>query len=63
MDILLILSNFEHLATQAIFPSNKDILLQATELYDILKNNCNQQIRNILSDDLEQFADMSRVFR
>lgn len=61
---MLILTNFEHLATQAIFPSNKDMMLQSSGLYDILKKNThNQQIRALLSNKSEQFADMSRVVR
>lgn len=60
---MLNLTNFENLATQVIFPSNKDSILQASGLYDILKNTDNQHLRAFLSEDSEQFADMSRVVR
>ena len=56
-----ILSKFEDLAKQAVFPSNKDNILQTIGLLDTLKTKNNQKIRTILSNNSEHFADMSRV--
>ncbi|HAT1596725.1 TPA: hypothetical protein RG395_002389 [Legionella pneumophila] len=58
-----ILAQFEHLVKQAVFSSNKDIVLQSAGLSTLLKNSNNQQIRVTISNNSEQFADMSRVVR
>lgn len=58
-----ILIKFENLTKQAIFPSNKDNILQSIGLLDTIKTKDNQKIRAVLSNSSEQFADMSRVVR
>ncbi|MFO3522621.1 hypothetical protein SC162_10460, partial [Legionella pneumophila serogroup 1] len=63
VNIMSILIKFESLAKQAIFSSNKDIILQSIGLLDTIKAKNNQKIRMTLSNSSEQFADMSRVVR
>lgn len=63
VNIMSSLIKFENLAAQAVFPSNKDKILHSIGLLDTFKTNNNQKIRSALSDNSEQFADMSRVVR
>lgn len=63
MDIMSILIQFENLAKQAIFSSNKDSILQSVGLLDTINAKNNQKIRVALSNSSEHFADMSRVVR
>ncbi len=58
-----ILSKFEKLATQAVFPSNQENIFQSIGLLGTMKKKNNQKIRVALSNSSEQFADMSRVVR
>lgn len=54
------LNKFEKLAEQPIFCSNKKDTLQSIGLS---LNNSNQEIRAALSNNMEHFADMTRVAR
>lgn len=60
--MMTLLIKFENLSKQAIFPSNKNNILQSIGLLDTIKIQSNQKIRVALSNS-EQFADMSRVVR
>lgn len=53
-----ILNKFEQLAEQPIFSSNKQDALQSIGLN---LNSNNQEIRTALSNNMEHFADMTRV--